>query len=105
MSSAVGVLLLILSPRSYNSKARLAIACPITSHVKGYPFEVSLPPGARFQGLSSPITSRTSIGKRGDSRSRRRLQPTSLPTCASGSVCCSGCSTLTFGSVPDGTVT
>jgi mRNA interferase MazF len=42
---------LILSPRSYNSKARLAIACPITSHVKGYPFEVSLPPGGTISGV------------------------------------------------------
>jgi mRNA interferase MazF len=33
---------LILSPRAYNAKARLAIACPITSQVKGYPFEVAL---------------------------------------------------------------
>ena len=37
---------LILSPRMYNAKTRLAIACPITSQVKGYPFEVPLPPGA-----------------------------------------------------------
>ena len=36
---------LILSPRSYNAKAGLAIACPITSQVKGYPFEVALPGG------------------------------------------------------------
>ena len=42
---------LILSPRSYNAKARLAIACPITSHVKGYPFEVSLPPGGTISGV------------------------------------------------------
>ena len=42
---------LILSPRSYNSKARLAIACPITSHVKGYPFEVPLPPGGKISGV------------------------------------------------------
>jgi mRNA interferase MazF len=41
---------LILSPRIYNAKARLAIACPITSHVKGYPFEVSLPPGGKIVG-------------------------------------------------------
>ena len=41
---------LILSPRAYNTKARLAIACPITSHVKGYPFEVRLPPGGRISG-------------------------------------------------------
>lgn len=42
---------LILSPRAYNSKARLAIACPITSHVKGYPFEVPLPPGGEISGV------------------------------------------------------
>jgi mRNA interferase MazF len=42
---------LILSPRAYNSKARLAIACPITSHVKGYPFEVQLPPGTKITGV------------------------------------------------------
>ena len=42
---------LILSPRSYNTKARLAIACPITSHVKGYPFEVPLPPGGKISGV------------------------------------------------------
>jgi len=33
---------LILSPRVYNEKAGLAVACPITSHAKGYPFEVPL---------------------------------------------------------------
>ena len=42
---------LILSPRVYNSKARLAIACPITSHAKGYPFEVPLPPDGKISGV------------------------------------------------------
>ena len=42
---------LILSPRSYNAKARLAIACPITSQVKGYPFEVALPAGGTIGGV------------------------------------------------------
>ena len=41
---------LILSPRAYNRRARLAIACPITSQVKGYPFEVLLPPGSTIGG-------------------------------------------------------
>jgi len=36
---------LILSPREYNAKARLALACPITSQKKGYPFEVAIPAG------------------------------------------------------------
>ena len=42
---------LILSPRVYNSKARLVIACPITSQVKDYPFEVPLPPGGKISGV------------------------------------------------------
>ena len=43
---------LILSPRAYNTKARLAIACPVTSLVKGYPFEVPLPPVGRISGVA-----------------------------------------------------
>lgn len=31
---------LILTPSSYNRTVGMAIACPITSKVKGYPFEV-----------------------------------------------------------------
>jgi mRNA interferase MazF len=41
----------VLSPRKYNEKASLAALCPITSHPKGYPFEVALPPGNRIQGV------------------------------------------------------
>jgi mRNA interferase MazF len=33
---------IIVSPKSYNRKSGLAICCPITSHVKGYPFEVAI---------------------------------------------------------------
>lgn len=42
---------LILSQRVYNAKARLAIACPISRHVKGYPFEVPLPPIGTIVGV------------------------------------------------------
>ncbi|MBI4886590.1 MAG: endoribonuclease MazF [Acidobacteria bacterium] len=42
---------LILSPRSYNTRASLAIACPITSHAKGYPFEVALPADGTVTGV------------------------------------------------------
>jgi mRNA interferase MazF len=34
---------LVLSPASYNAKVGLALCCPITSQIKGYPFEVILP--------------------------------------------------------------
>lgn len=33
----------VLSPASYNRKVGLALFCPITTKVKGYPFEVDLP--------------------------------------------------------------
>lgn len=41
---------LVLSPREYNERAGLALACPITSKVKGYPFEVSIN-ARRVQGV------------------------------------------------------
>lgn len=33
---------LVLSPKAYNKKTGLLIACPITSQVKGYAFEVAV---------------------------------------------------------------
>ena len=41
---------LVISPRAYNRKVGLALFCPITSNVKGYPFEVVLPEGTKAQG-------------------------------------------------------
>lgn len=34
---------LVISPVAYNGKVGLVLLCPITSQVKGYPFEVQLP--------------------------------------------------------------
>jgi mRNA interferase MazF len=42
---------LVLSPSSYNRKVGLAILCPITSQVKGYPFEVTIPAGSKLGGV------------------------------------------------------
>jgi len=41
----------VLSPRQYNEKIGLAIVCPVTSKVKGFPFEVELPPGMKTHGV------------------------------------------------------
>lgn len=41
---------LVLSPRSYNGRVGLAIMCPLTNQIKGYPFEVMLPEGLKVQG-------------------------------------------------------
>jgi mRNA interferase MazF len=40
----------VLSPQEYNARVGLAVLCPITSHVKGYPFEVLIPPGLPVEG-------------------------------------------------------
>ncbi len=42
---------LVLSPATYNGRVGLALLCPITSRVKGYPFEVALPPGSAVSGV------------------------------------------------------
>jgi len=41
----------VLSPGAYNGKAGLAILCPITGQVKGYPFEVRIPDGLPVRGV------------------------------------------------------
>lgn len=40
----------VLSPASYNGRVGLALLCPVTSRVKGYPFEVQLPAGLPIAG-------------------------------------------------------
>lgn len=42
---------LVLSPRNYNDRSSLALLCPITSRVRGYPFEVQLPPSGPVTGV------------------------------------------------------
>ena len=42
---------IVLSPENYNDKVGLALLCPITNQVKGYPFEVILPEGLKVTGV------------------------------------------------------
>ena len=44
-------LAIVLSPSSYNRRIGLAIVCPITNQVKGYPFEVLIPQGLKVKGV------------------------------------------------------
>jgi len=41
---------LVVSPKVYNERVGLAVFCPITSRVKGYPFEVLFPIGFKVEG-------------------------------------------------------
>ena len=42
---------LVLSPAAYNGKVGLAIMCPITNQMKGYPFEAAIPSGLPVSGV------------------------------------------------------
>lgn len=41
---------LVVTPKSYNSRTGLAVCCPITSQIKGYPFEVVIEANPNVQG-------------------------------------------------------
>jgi mRNA interferase MazF len=41
----------VLSPRAYNARVGLGLFCPVTSQVKGYPFEVRLPENSSVKGV------------------------------------------------------
>lgn len=49
----------VVSPKAYNGRVRLALFCPISTNVKGYPFEVRLPEYGKTVGaiLSDQIRS------------------------------------------------
>lgn len=41
----------VLSPAAYNGRVGLALLCPVTRQVKGYPFEVGIPDGLPVAGV------------------------------------------------------
>ena len=41
----------VVSPAIYNKKVGLALFCPVTSQIKGYPFEVLIPDGHGIRGV------------------------------------------------------
>ncbi|MCX6560777.1 MAG: endoribonuclease MazF [Candidatus Aminicenantes bacterium] len=42
----------VLSPASYNAAVGLALLCPVTSRIKGYPWEVVIPEGLPVTGVA-----------------------------------------------------
>ncbi len=42
----------VLSASAYNGRVGLALFCPITNQLKGYPFEVRIPSGLRVTGVA-----------------------------------------------------
>lgn len=66
---------IVISPLLYNRKTGLALFCPITSQIKGYPFEVVLPADLEISGaiLSDQLKSL-------DWRARKAKRICSAPT-------------------------
>ena len=48
---------LVLSPAAYNGKTSLMLCCPMTTHVKGYPFEVRIGGGRQGVALTDQVKS------------------------------------------------
>lgn len=42
---------LVISPIAYNSKVGLSLLCPVTSRIKGYPFEIIIPQDLPIEGV------------------------------------------------------
>ena len=42
---------LVLTPRSYHEQSRRAVVCPITSNIRAWPSNVSLPEGLKTKGV------------------------------------------------------
>lgn len=47
----------VLSPATYNGKTSLTICCPLTTQIKGYPFEVLIEGAKRSAVLADQIMS------------------------------------------------
>ena len=62
---------LVLSPQDYNRRTSLLIACPVTSKVKGYPFEVRVSGGGEDQ-WRNPVRSGEEPGLEGHKSDVRR---------------------------------
>ncbi|MDH2926609.1 endoribonuclease MazF [Lonepinella koalarum] len=47
----------VLSPKAYNSKTSLMVCCPVSTKIKGYPFEVSIAGNIANVALSDQVKS------------------------------------------------
>jgi mRNA interferase MazF len=58
----------VLSPGCCNKASELCLVCPITTDIKGYPFEVVLEGAKTITGGVSSISSAPSYGRHGKQR-------------------------------------
>ncbi|WP_396189611.1 endoribonuclease MazF [Flavobacterium sp.] len=66
---------LVLSPKIYNDRSSLILCCPMTTQIKGYPFEVAtLIDGVRTAILADQIKSLDWRGRKGKFKSKISAQ-------------------------------
>src|SRR5438105_755751 len=66
---------IVLSPQAYNRKVGLAILCPITNQIKGYPFEVVIPANLAVSGAILSDQAKSLDWKARDAELIMRLPP------------------------------
>jgi mRNA interferase MazF len=70
----------VLSPELYNRAAGLCLVCPITTSVKGYPFEVSLEGARKTSGVALADQVRTIDWQARKIKIIDRISPASVAT-------------------------
>jgi mRNA interferase MazF len=63
---------LVISPAGYNGKTSLMLCCPMTSQVKGYPFEVAVSGGRASAVLADQVKSLDWVQRRAKYKGRAR---------------------------------
>ena len=63
---------LVISPAAYNGKTSLMLCCPMTSQVKGYPFEVILSGSRPSAVLADQVKSLDWVERRAKYKSKAR---------------------------------
>ena len=66
----------VLSPSAYNGKTGLMLCCPLTTQIKGYPFEVAITGKPESVALADQIKSLDWIARK--ARSKGKVSSTEL---------------------------
>jgi mRNA interferase MazF len=67
---------LVISPAAYNGKTGLMLCCPLTTQVKGYPFEVAIAGDRLGVALADQIKSLDWVARR--ARAKGKVSPAEL---------------------------
>ncbi len=61
---------LVVSPAAYNGKTRLMLCCPLTTRIKGYPFEVRIEDDRSSVVLADQVKSLDWVARKAERKGR-----------------------------------